>query len=147
MNSEEIIASLRKREDSPEVVSLLLALEVRKKLKMPKDDIEARIDLPKKGLSLIFKQEGPKTSMLVFVAVQFFSDAEKGFVSFLGELPNKLLFSDNQGEVRTKLGKPTETNKEFRLDRWKQADYVLTVEYAKEDGQIAVITAHVPEYY
>jgi hypothetical protein len=145
MDSKDFIASLGKIDDSREVTGLLAALGVKKKLKMPKDDVEARIDLPKQGLSLIFEPEGPKTSRLAFVAVQFFSDAEEGFKIFKGELPGKLLFTDKQTEVREKLGKPAESKKQFRLDRWKVKGLVLTVEYAKEDGRIGAITIEVPD--
>lgn len=44
---------------------------------------EARIDLPEQGLSLIFLPEGPKTGKLALAAVQFVSDAEEGFKTFV----------------------------------------------------------------
>lgn len=144
MNSSDFIACLGKRDDSPEVAKVLAAVGVTKKLKMPKDDIEARADLPKLGLSLIFKPEGPKSSVLIFQAVQFLSDAEKGYKSFAGALPNQLLLADTQTEVRAKLGKPSETKPALRLDRWKAADHVMTIEYAKEDRRIGAITVHIP---
>jgi hypothetical protein len=144
MNSNDIITCLGKSEDTPEVQNLLNAVGVTKKLKMPRDDIEARADLPKLGLSLIFKPEKPKSSLLVFYAVQFFSDAEKGYISFAGTLPSHLLLTDTQSEVRGKLGKPSETKAALRLDRWKQSNYVLTIEYSKESLSIGVITVHIP---
>jgi len=147
MDSKDFIASLRKPDDSPEVSRLLNALAVTKKLKMPKDDIEARVSLPKNGVTLIFKPEGPKSSRLVLAAVQFYSDAEKGYTIFPGALPDKLSFSDKQADVIRKLGKPTESKKAFRLDRWRYKDTVWTIKYAKDDGRIGVITVHAPEYY
>jgi hypothetical protein len=147
MNSKEIIACLRKVDDSPDVAELLTTLNVKKKLRIPKDDIEARIDLPKQGLSLIFKPAGSKTSELIFTAVQFFSDSEEGYVNFQGELPCNLLFSDTQTEVRKKLGKPVESLKQRRRDRWEREGLVLTVKYSQEDGRVAMISFHVPEFY
>ena len=147
MGSRELIARLRKTDDSPEISGLLSTLGVTKKPKMPRGDIEARVDLPKKGLCLIFKPEGAKSSKLLLVAVQFYSDAEKGYTSYQGELPGDLLLSDTQVEVRKKLGKPTESKKEFRLDRWKSEGLVTTVEYSKQDGRIAVLSLHLPEFY
>jgi hypothetical protein len=144
MDSSEFIGCLGKREDAPEVQKLLRAVGVTKKLRMPKDDIEARADLPKLGLSLIFEPEGPKSSVLIFQAAQFYSDAEEGYKSFAGALPGGLTISDTQAEVRGKLGKPSETKVALRLDRWKKGDRVLTVEYTKGDSRISAITVETP---
>ena len=143
MHSKDFLACLGKPASDPDVQKLLTSVGVAK-LKMPKDDIEARADLPKLGLSLIFKPEARGSSVLVFQAVQFFSDAEKGYKSFSGALPNGLLLTDTQASVRKKLGKPSETKAAFRLDRWKQPGGVLTVEYTKEDLRLGAITVHLP---
>jgi hypothetical protein len=143
MHCNDFIFCLRKPADAPEVQSLLAAVGFTKVLKMPKDDIEARADLPKQGLSMIFEPEGPKSSRLVFTGVQFFSDAEQGYKCFAGELPGNVLFSDSQDEVHAKLGKPGESKKAMRLDGWKFDGLLLTVEYAK-DKRIAMIAVEVP---
>ena len=140
MHSNDFIAALGKGEETPEVQRIFSAFGVTKKLKMPRDDIEARVDLPKDGLSLVFEPEGPKTSRLLFTAVQFLSDAEQGYKSFTGGLPGNLAFTDTQAEVHAKLGKPAESKKAFRLDRWKPNGTKLTVEYGKDDPRIGVIT-------
>ena len=147
MKTEDFSACLRKTDDSPEITALLTQLGVKKKPKMPKDDIEARVDLPKQGLSLIFKPEGPKTSKLALAAVQFISDLEEGYKTFAGTLPDKLQFGDTQAEVIKKLGKPTESKKQFRLDRWKTKTLVRTAEYSKEGLKLSMFTVHAPEYY
>lgn len=144
MHANDFISCVGKPEDAPEVRALLAALGVTKKVKMPKDDIEARVDLPRQGLSLIFEPEGPKSSRLVFSAVQFLSDSNEGYKSFKGTLPHNLLFSDAQAEARAKLGKPGESKKAFRLDRWKLDGLKLTVEYAKTDLRIGAITVESP---
>lgn len=144
MDSNEFVACIGKPDESPEVQRILTALGVTKKLKMPKDDIEARVDLPKKGLSLIFEPAGTKTSQLLFTGVQFFSDAEQGYASFQGALPGNVLMSDSQAEVHAKLGKPFETKKAMRIDGWKLDGLLLTVEYAKKDHRIAMIAVEVP---
>ena len=147
MDGKDLIELLRKSDESPDISKALSELGVTKKLKMPKDDIEARIDLPKKGLSLIFKPEAPKTSKLVFTAVQFFSDASEGFTTFPGKLVESLQFNDTQAEVRKKLGKPAEIMKDLRRDQWNLKGLVLTVKYSRKDGRIGMISVHVPEYY
>lgn len=144
MDSSDFLACLGKPDTAPEVQKVLGTVGVTKKLKMPKDDIEARADLPRLGLSLIFKPEAPKSSVLIFQAVQFFSDAEKGYKNFDGPLPDRLTLADTQADVRAKLGKPTEVKAALRLDRWKKPDRVLTVEYAKESLRIGAITVHIP---
>jgi hypothetical protein len=144
MDSDQIIACLGKLEPATEVQQLLRALGVVKKLRMPKDDIEARADLPELGLSLIFKPSSPKSSVLFFQAVQFFSDMEDGYKNFAGALPNQLQLTDTQTEVRSKLGRPTETKAAFRLDRWMSPDRITTIEYAKKSGRISAVTVHVP---
>ena len=144
MDSDQILDCLGKPEPAPEVQHLLRTLGVVNKLRMPKDDIEARAELPEQGLSLIFKPTGPKSSVLFFQAVQFFSDAEDGYKNFAGALPDQLQLTDSQAEVRAKLGKPTETKAAFRLDRWKKPGRITTIEYAKKSGRIGAITVHVP---
>jgi hypothetical protein len=146
MNSQDFLACLRKTDDTSEITHLLSRLGVNEKLTMPWDDIEARVDLPELGLSLIFKPLDPKSNELTFAAVQFFSDAEPGYTSFDGNLPNNLSFSDSAAEVKKKLGRPSETKKEFRIEGWKTEDLTLTVNYAK-DGRIAMVSLHVTEYY
>lgn len=143
MHCNDFIFCLRKPADAPEVVSLLAAVGVTKTPKMPKDDIEARADLPKLGLSLIFEPEGAKTSRLMFTGVQFFSEAEQGYKSFPGELPGHVLFSDSQEQVHAKLGKPSEAKKGMRLEGWTFDGLLLTVEYAK-DKRIAMIAVEIP---
>lgn len=147
MKTDDFIACLRKADDSPEITALLAQLGVKKKPKMPKGDIEARVDLPKQGLSLIFLPEGPKTSKLVLAAVQFLSDLEEGYKTFAGALPDKLKFGDTQAEVLKKLGKPSESKKQFRLDRWKTKTLVTTAEYSKAELRLSTLTMHAPEYY
>jgi hypothetical protein len=147
MKTEDFITCLRKSDDSPEITALLTRLGVKKKPKMPKDDIEARINLPKQGLSLIFLPEGPKTGKLALAAVQFVSDAEEGFKTFAGALPDKLQFGDTQADVIKKLGKPSESKKKFRLDRWKTKTLVTTADYSKKDLRLSLLTVHAPEYY
>jgi hypothetical protein len=144
MDASEFVACIGKPEESPEVQSMLASVGVKKKLKMPRDDIEARIDLPKQGLSLIFVPADPKSSQLTFNGVQFFSDAEQGFKSFAGVLPGNVLFSDSQPEVHAKLGKPAETKKAMRIDGWKFHGLLLTVEYAKKDQRIAMVAVEIP---
>jgi len=144
MDSQEFIACIGKPEEAAEVQTMLTAVGHTKKLKMPKDDIEARVDLPKQGISLIFEPAGPKTSQLVFTGVQFFSDAEQGYKNFQGALPGNVLLSDGQAEVHAKLGKPVETKKAMRIDGWKLNGLLLTVEYAKKDLRIAMVAVEVP---
>lgn len=144
MNSDPILACLGRSEADPEVQRLLADLGVKKKLKMPRDDIEARVNLPKQGLSLVFKPSGPTNGALFFQAAQFFSSAEPGYAAFTGSLPMDLGIGDTQAEVRARLGRPTASKPRFRLDTWTQGTRVLTVEYAREDGRIAAVTVHVP---
>lgn len=146
MDSSEFIDCIGKAEDTPEVRQMLVAVGVTKKLKKPKDDIEARADLPALGLSLIFKPEGPKSSLLIFNAVQFVSSAEQGYTSFSGALPAQLLFSDGQSEAHAKLGTPLVVKPALRRDIWQFKDLRLAIKYAKDaPHRIAVITVHQPQ--
>lgn len=146
MKTEDLIACLRKTDDSPEIVALLAQLGVKKKPKMPRDDIDARVDLLKQGLTLIFKPEGPKSSKLALVALQFVSEDEEDYETYAGTLPDKLQFGDTQAEVIKKMGKPTESKKPLRWDRWKTKTLVKTASYTKE-LRLKLLTVHAPEYY
>jgi len=145
MDSDAFISCVGEPEDSNEVQRLLASVGVTKKLRVPRDDIEARVDLPKLGLSLIFEPEGAKTSRLIFTGVQFFSDTEKGYTNFSGTLPGGITFADTQREVHAKLGKPALTKKSLRYDAWKPEGKLLTVEYAKGSGKVAMVSFELPE--
>lgn len=144
MHANDFISCIGKLDDTPEVQALLAALGVTKKPKMPKDDNEARVELPKQGLSLVFEPGNPKSSRLVLTAVQFLSDANEGYTSFQGTLPGNLLSSDSQAEARAKLGKTGKSKKAFRLDRWTFDGLDWTVEYAKNDLRVDAVTVHLP---
>ena len=145
MDSNEFIACIGKYEDAPEVQRVLTAVGCTKKLKMPKDDIDVRVSMPKLGLSMIFGPEGPKSSRLILSAVQFVSDTEKGHKSFSGELPAKLLFSDLKADARTKLGAPEEEDDDLRLDIWPFGKLKLAIDYAKDaPHRVGVITVQLP---
>lgn len=145
MDSGEFISCVGKPEDAPEVQQLLSAVGFAKKLKMPKDDIDVRADLPKLGLSIIFKPEGPKSSRLILSAVKFISAAEKGHVSFTGALPAQLLFSDLKAETHAKLGPPVIDEPDLRLAIWQMGALRLAIKYAREaPHSVAVITVQLP---
>ena len=82
MDYSAFVPCIGKQEDAPEVQALLSTVGVTKKLKMPKDDIDVRDELPDLGLSLIFKPEDPKSSRLFLTAVKFMSGAEHGYASY-----------------------------------------------------------------
>lgn len=145
MDAKEFVACLGKKDTSPEVVRLLKQLGIQKKLRVPRGDIEARVDLAQHGLSLIFEPRESKSSELTFVAAQFFSDAEKGFATFSGTLPKGLRFSDTQATVRKKLGKPADTTKAPRADIWRTASLQTSVEYSGKAGAISMVACELPE--
>ena len=147
MDSKDFLACLRKTENSPEVVHILSGMGVKKKLKVPKGDTEARVDLEKQGLTMIFLPKGPKDSELVLVAVQFFSEEEEDYSTYKGDLPYKINFTDDQAEVRKKLGSPSRTKDFLARDFWDIDKLVLTVEFGGRDGRITMVSFHAPEYY
>jgi len=145
MDSQDFVACIGKPEDAPEVQRMLAAVGVTTKLKMPKDDIEARLSLTKQGLTLIFKPEGPKSSRLIFNAVMFVSDAEEGYSTYAGVLPDGLLFSDTARGAHAKLGTPSISKPKLRRDIWERAGMRLSINYAKAEPQrVAVVTVHLP---
>lgn len=145
MNGKEFVACIGKPEDAPEVQAMLVTVGVTKKLRMPKDDIEARADLPDQGLSLIFKPEGPKSSRLIFSAVQFFSGAGRHYKRFAGLLPADLQFSSTQAEARGKLGKPFKALPKLGRDIWKLQGLLLAISYTDEAPHlVAELTVYMP---
>lgn len=132
MDGNEFVACIGKPEDGPEVQAMLAAVGVAKKLKVPRGDIEARVDLPKQGLSLIFNPEGPRSSRLIFTAVQFFSGAGRHFKRFAGALPADLQFSTTQAEARRKLGKPFKSLPKLGSDIWRLNGLQLAITYKDE---------------
>jgi hypothetical protein len=70
MKAREFSVCIGKFDNAPEIQRLLAQIAAAKKLKMPKDSLNARINLPAQGLSLVFKSEGPKSSRLVLPQTQ-----------------------------------------------------------------------------
>lgn len=143
MNCEEFQICLGRTVDSPEVVRILAALEP-KKIRVPRDEDEAYVEWPKKGLALIFRHSDPKRRQLTLVAVKFYSDTEHGYVAFSGELPRKLSFADSRMDAHKKLGKPTEINEAMRLDVWRTEERVLALKYDRATHRVGVITLQPP---
>jgi hypothetical protein len=145
MDSSDYVACIRKAADAPEAQRALAAVGFTEKLTMPEDDIDARVDAPEHGLSLIFKPESEISGGLIVTAVKFYSDREDGFTAFQGALPSGLSFSDTRTEVLKKLGEPRDAMPELRRDIWQWNDLQLAIKYAKAaPGQLAVITVEVP---
>ena len=145
LNSSEFVSCIGKAQEAPEVQQLLASLGITTKLKMPKDSIDVRHDLPASGVSLIFEPEGPKSSRLIYCAVQFYSDAEQGYTSFPGDLPNQLRFSDGRAEAHAKLGPPFASKMKVRLEVWQVPPLRLGINYTKEEPhRIGVITVQLP---
>lgn len=136
MTGDDFVARLRRFDDSPEVLAMLADLKVSKKPKMSSGDIDARIN--KKGLSLVFEPEGPKTSRLVFTAVQF----EEGYE---GELPRGLSLTYTRTQVRAKLGLPTDVYDDYNMDLWKSDDLQLSVDYSDDDDVVTLVTVELPK--
>ena len=145
MDYSAFVPCIGKQEDAPEVQALLSTVGVTKKLKMPKDDIDVRHELPDLGLSLIFKPEDPKSSRLILTAVKFMSGAEHGYASYGGTLPAKLLFTDGHAQTHAKLGPPKIEKQKLRLDIWQLQNLRLAIHYTKDEPQrVAVITLQLP---
>jgi hypothetical protein len=145
MDYSALVSCIGKHEDDPEVQARLSALGVTNKLKMPADDIDVRHVLQGVGLCLIFKPEGPKSSRLIFYAVQFVSSVEEGYSTFAGTLPAGLQFSDGQADAQLKLGTPLTSKPKLRRDIWRLDDLQLALKYSKNPPhQIAVVTVQLP---
>jgi hypothetical protein len=143
MDASEFESCLGKTEDSYEVVQLLDNLGIKKKLKVSQEG-NVRIKLSNLGLLLSFVPEDPKSSKLKFTGVQFYSDCEEGFTTYAGKLPMGLTFSDTPNIARKKLGKPTTSLKEFRLEHWIENGRQLTVRYRKTMDGIAYVLRGFP---
>lgn len=129
---------LGKSDDSAEVKAMLTELGVTKKLKLSSEGY-VRVELYSQGLLLSFVPIEPKSSVLTFSGVQFYSDVEDGFTTFAGALPGGLSFSDAMKEARAKLGKPTKIMKDFRLDHWIAQGLQTTIGYRKTLDGIAYV--------
>jgi len=145
MDGQFFIDRIGKPIETPEVSAMLAQVGVTEQLRMPQDDIDARADLPGQGLSLIFKPEAPRSSRLVFYAVQFFSDVEPDHARFAGALPGGISFDDDQGRVHGKLGAPVSSKPNLRRDFWDMGSLRLSVKYAKtEPNRVAVVAVQLP---
>lgn len=145
MDFDEIATCVGKDENQPEIVRLLAYVSYQKKLKLPKDDVKLRLNFAPLGLSLIFRPQGRKSSLLVLNAAQAVSDAEAGFKTFPGKLPGGIEFGETQAQVITKLGKPSSSENDMRYDSWRLADKkTLRVQYSKLGMKLTFVTVELP---
>jgi len=144
MDAHDLVKFLGKTDDSPEIVKLLADFGVKKKLRVEPDMRDLPVTLKPAGLSLVFERVETKSSRLKLVEAQIYSDAEKGFTTFPGQLPSGLTFADSRAEAIKKLGKPYDTQKDFRLDTWISKTSSLTVKFAKGNGSIQMLHLGLP---
>jgi hypothetical protein len=138
MDASQFESCLGMTEDAPEVKVMLAELGIVKKLKLSSEG-NVRLRLDGHGLLLTFRPIEPRSSILKFNGVQFYSDAEEGFTTYAGILPGGLAFNDTSKQARAKLGKPTEIMKDFRLDHWISDGRQTTVRYRKTLDGIAYV--------
>lgn len=144
MDAKDLVQYLGKRADSPDIVKLLAEFDVSKAPRLPPGDIDVAVTLSSEGLLFVFVPVEPRSSVLKLNEIQLYSKLEKGFTSFGGELPYGLTFDDVRADALKKLGKPSLSRREFRLESWVKPDVALTVKFAKGDAGIQMIHMRPP---
>ncbi|HEY0709772.1 MAG TPA: hypothetical protein VGG33_23365 [Polyangia bacterium] len=142
MDAQELEAVFRRPEDDPDVIKIFEALGITKRPKVV--DNVAEIILKDRGLRLAMRPEGPKSSRLILSSLTFFSGATDNYTPFAGALPKGLVFGDNQVSARAKLGEPSDSVPEFRMDHWIFGDRRLTLKYRQADGTIHSVIIGLP---
>lgn len=147
MNANDFLPYLGKTDDTGEIINLLAQLGVTKHPKLKKGDLSVFVELPQQGLVLVFsRQEQGKTSALALTDLQFYSEAfGHGYSSFAGQLPQGLVLTDLQGEVRRKLGEPEIANDKMGIDNWSFDGYEVTVEFRPATGAIRLLHLSAPQ--
>lgn len=139
MDATDLEPCFGKPDTDPQVAKVLKALGVTKKLK-PDDESVARVKRPDLGLILVFRRVDPKSSDLTLCSIQYYSDAEKGFTTFAGALPEGLTWNDTPADVKKKLGKPDSEVKAYRMQHWKKKDVQRSIQYKKDNSGISYMT-------
>lgn len=115
-----------------------------------RDETDVREDIVGEGITLVFidatlldKQalvEGPAVLAEVIMILQhpIMKDVYKG------PLPFNLQHGNSQASLRKCFGKPIEYNEDFRWDRWKIDDLILTVNYSKDLGSLNRLCVGLP---
>jgi len=145
MNAEEFAPFLGKTDDSQEIKDLLQRLGVKKHPKVKRDEVDVYVELPKKGLILIFElpEEG-RSSLLTLTDVQFYAGLPmQGSDRFPGDLPAGLVFEDSRDAARSKLGPPDNTD-DRKIDIWKRGLHEMTLEYRRDLSSIALLHLGLP---
>ena len=138
MDAVDFTSCLGKTNDTKEITGMLSSLGVTKQLKASRDG-DLQLELPKTGIILSFELKDRKSSVLQLIGVQFYTAAQGGFTTFAGPLPKGLTFADSPKEVLKKLGKPTSSKKQFRIEHWLHGSYQLSVQYTKSNDAIALV--------
>lgn len=117
---------------------MLASVGVTTQLEVPAGESEARLSSTQLGLTLIFDREDENSNRLVLTSVHLVSDAEEGYTSCAGALPNQLDFSDSPAVVHRKLGEPTRTKSKLRLEFRRSDDLQLSVNHNALSGMSAL---------
>lgn len=147
MDARDFLPYLGKADGSPEITELLGVLGVKKRPKLKRGDCDVYVDLPKKGLVLVFElPETDDSKLLSLNDVQFYAglpmqDSDR----FGGRLPDGLVFEDSRTDARTKLGPPTESVETSHLDVWERQGYSIVVEYRRDLSSVALLHLSLPD--
>jgi len=147
MNAADFLPYLGKTDDTAEIKDLLTRLGVKKHPKVKRGDTDVYVDLPKKGIGLVFElPEDGKSSLLTLADVQFYAGLPmQDFSKFEGQLPEGILFSDSRDAVRAKLGPPDTAVEDTKIDIWERKGHSLVVEYRRDLSGIALLHLSVPD--
>lgn len=115
-----------------------------------KDETDVREDIDGEGITLVFidatlldkkalvEEPAVLAGIIIFLQHPIMKDLYKG------PLPFHLQKNDSQISLRKRFGNPSECNEDFRWDRWKIDNLILTVDYSKNLGSLSRVGVGLP---
>ncbi len=138
MNGSEIVDVLGKSSDSGEVRSMMSTFGVSKRLFVPRGDIEARVDLTRRGISFGFRFAPDAPKSLLFSWVMFYAGKGDRFsVPFAEPLPFGLDLGLTMAGVVRALGKPRSAKPRLGRTLWMLGGISLGITF--DDGPSATM--------
>ncbi|MFY9268387.1 MAG: hypothetical protein WAO55_01420 [Candidatus Manganitrophaceae bacterium] len=158
MDSDQLLALMKRRDDDPAVEAAFVTLRTRRRPVLDPEDDEAFLDwvlVRRQGVELgfadeVYFQAGEKSKRrrkgapLILFQIYFYTQRDDDDIKeFTGRLPFGLQWSDNRDQARQKLFRHESTRRSHLKDVWELPGYRMTVGYKKGNKAIDSIVCEV----
>ncbi|HUB15128.1 MAG TPA: hypothetical protein VMB34_24480 [Acetobacteraceae bacterium] len=154
MNPDVFIGLLGSPSTATAVQDMLKACGARTIPRLKRGDVDAYVEVPKRGLYFVFTDEAYQrnikkaqigVSPIILSNVTMYCAAADNYQPYADTLPFGLAGSDGQSAVHAKLGPPEVADDETLSDRWTLRDVWLIVTYRGNRQALHEVSLQLPD--